>query len=106
MESRFACFYLTRQLEWILRKFQLAEVVGGFQTTCFQLDRAASLDSTGMFYFSYDRSSPTITTRTYRDAAARCKWVTALLKFGIVPIEEKIKLSSVICRLSVSVVRV
>ncbi len=27
MESRFACFYLTRQLEWILRKFQLAEVV-------------------------------------------------------------------------------
>ena len=27
MESRFACFYLTGQLEWILRKFQLAEVV-------------------------------------------------------------------------------
>jgi len=27
VESRFACFYLTRQLEWILRKFQLAEVV-------------------------------------------------------------------------------
>ena len=27
MELRFACFYLTRQLEWILRKFQLAEVV-------------------------------------------------------------------------------
>ncbi len=26
VESRFACFYLTRQLEWILRKFQLAEV--------------------------------------------------------------------------------
>ena len=29
---------------------------GGFETTCFQLDRAASLDSTGMFYFSCDRS--------------------------------------------------
>ena len=27
VESRFACFYLTRQLEWKLRKFQLAEVV-------------------------------------------------------------------------------
>ncbi len=27
MEARFACFYLTGQLEWILRKFQLAEVV-------------------------------------------------------------------------------
>ena len=27
MESRFACFYLTGQLEWILRKFQLARVV-------------------------------------------------------------------------------
>jgi len=27
VESRFACFYLTGQLEWILRKFQLAEVV-------------------------------------------------------------------------------
>ncbi len=27
MESRFACFYLTVQLEWILRKFQLAKVV-------------------------------------------------------------------------------
>ncbi len=27
MESRFACFYLTGQLEWILRKFQLDEVV-------------------------------------------------------------------------------
>ena len=27
MELRFACFYLTGQLEWILRKFQLAEVV-------------------------------------------------------------------------------
>ena len=30
---------------------------GGFETTCFQLDRAASLDSTGMFYFSCDRSA-------------------------------------------------
>ena len=30
---------------------------GGFETTCFQLDRAGSLDSTGMFYFSCDRSS-------------------------------------------------
>jgi hypothetical protein len=29
---------------------------GGFETTCFQLDRAASLDSTGMFYFSCDRA--------------------------------------------------
>ncbi len=27
VESRFACFYLTRQLEWKLRRFQLAEVV-------------------------------------------------------------------------------
>ena len=27
VESRFACFYLTRQLEWKLRKFQLAKVV-------------------------------------------------------------------------------
>jgi hypothetical protein len=27
VESRFACFYLTRQLEWKLREFQLAEVV-------------------------------------------------------------------------------
>ena len=27
MESRIACFYLTRQLEWILRNFQLDEVV-------------------------------------------------------------------------------
>jgi hypothetical protein len=31
---------------------------GGFETTCFQLDRAASLDSTGMFYFSCNRSDP------------------------------------------------
>ncbi len=30
---------------------------GGFETTCFQLDRAASLDSTGMFYFSCDSSA-------------------------------------------------
>jgi hypothetical protein len=27
VESRFACFYLTGQLEWILRNFQLDEVV-------------------------------------------------------------------------------
>ncbi len=27
VESRFACFYLTRQLEWKLRKCQLAKVV-------------------------------------------------------------------------------
>ncbi len=27
MDSRYACFYLTGQLEWILRKFHLAEVV-------------------------------------------------------------------------------
>ncbi len=31
---------------------------GGFETTCFQLDRAASFETTGMFYFSCDRSSP------------------------------------------------
>ena len=30
---------------------------GGFEATCFQLDRAASLDSTGFSYFSCDRSN-------------------------------------------------
>ncbi len=29
---------------------------GGFESTCFQLNRAASLDSTGMFYFSCNRA--------------------------------------------------
>ena len=29
---------------------------GGFEATCFQLDRAASLDSTGFSYFSCDTS--------------------------------------------------
>ena len=30
---------------------------GGFETTCFQLDRAASFETTGISYFSCDRSS-------------------------------------------------
>ena len=30
---------------------------GGFKTTCFQLDRAASFKTTGIFYFSCDRST-------------------------------------------------
>jgi hypothetical protein len=37
---------------------------GGFKTTCFQLDRAASLDSTGMFYFSCNRSLPQLLLQT------------------------------------------
>ncbi len=30
---------------------------GVFETTCFQLDREASFETTGMFYFSCNRSS-------------------------------------------------
>ena len=31
---------------------------GGFETTCFQLDRAASFKTTGISYFSCDKSPP------------------------------------------------
>ena len=58
VESRFACFYLTRQLEWILRKFQLAEIVLVVSKPhVFNLTgQLVGLDTTRMFYFSCDRS--------------------------------------------------
>ena len=40
---------------------------GGFETTCLQLDRAASFETTGISYFSCDRSRSALAVSTEKN---------------------------------------
>ena len=71
----FACFYLTRQLG----RIDPTEVstcrgsFGGFETTCFQLDWAARIKTTRIFYFSCDRA-PLPLHLTWADNFPKLGW--------------------------------
>ncbi len=96
VETAFAAFVMWIQYLLVNRFDRTAKIdptevstcrgsFGGFESTCFQLDRAARIETTGISYFSCDRSSagPPITSRSLL-AARRPMLVLAIAAWHLV----------------------